>query len=342
MTSRFSPAMAEASITRLAMPEIQAFVVGMNGSGTTMLADSLGKHPAIYMFPFESKVIPLYLAREREQALANDGSACRRVADEIGRSLPFWRTNGRQPLCVSDDALSGVTDMGSLFQAIFSHLALRTGKPGWVEKSPGNVEHLPALAAAFPRARFIHIIRDGRDAAQSFHRRWWFDPRHTIWRWKHCLRIGRRAGSELGPGRYLEVRYEDLTSDPGHGMQRVCEFVGLPFDEAVLASSMRHMNAKLGDGAATMVCNSERWAECFDLETMADLERLAGRTLDELGFAVTLPGDDELSVAKRRYLRGKDTVMRSLAFFRDRGLQGVPMYLRLLQNAVRTRSIRRY
>ena len=32
------------------------FVVGMNGSGTTMLADSLGQHPGLYVFPFESKL----------------------------------------------------------------------------------------------------------------------------------------------------------------------------------------------------------------------------------------------------------------------------------------------
>ena len=34
------------------------FIVGMNGSGTTMLADSLGKHPDLYMFPNEAKVLP--------------------------------------------------------------------------------------------------------------------------------------------------------------------------------------------------------------------------------------------------------------------------------------------
>ena len=37
------------------------FVVGMNGSGTTMLADSLGRHPHIYSMPQESKVLPYYL-----------------------------------------------------------------------------------------------------------------------------------------------------------------------------------------------------------------------------------------------------------------------------------------
>lgn len=34
------------------------FVVGMNGSGTTMLAESLGRHPEIYSMPQESKVLP--------------------------------------------------------------------------------------------------------------------------------------------------------------------------------------------------------------------------------------------------------------------------------------------
>ncbi|MDP1558113.1 MAG: hypothetical protein Q8K59_01495 [Nitrosomonas sp.] len=37
------------------------FIVGMNGSGTTMLADSLGKYPDLYMFPLEAKVCFLFL-----------------------------------------------------------------------------------------------------------------------------------------------------------------------------------------------------------------------------------------------------------------------------------------
>ena len=39
------------------------FVVGMNGSGTTMLLDSLGRHPALYAFPKETRLIPYLMSR---------------------------------------------------------------------------------------------------------------------------------------------------------------------------------------------------------------------------------------------------------------------------------------
>lgn len=325
------------------MPEVQLFVVGMNGSGTTMLADSLGLHEQVFMFPFESKLIPLYLRRAPRFGDLREPGPRRRLADEIGRALPFWRANGRQALRLADDALAPASNVAELFDCIFRALARAAGKRGWVEKSPGNIEHMAALAAAFPRARFIHIIRDGRDAAQSFHRRWWFDPRHTIWRWKHCVRIGRQAGAALGPERYLELRYEDLTADPEQWMRRVCAFAGLPFSPAVLGSSMRHMAVPADPSRpGTIVANSQRWRGYFDPSRVRALEQLAGRVLAELGYEVEQAGDDDLGRAERIALRGKDALMRSLAFFRDRGLKGVPMYLRLVGNALKTRSVRRY
>lgn len=309
-----------------------------------MLADSLGRHPHLYMFPFESKVIPLYLRRSNDMTGAHlPAQEVRRLADEIGRTLPFWRSNDRKPLRVPDESIAGVHHVGNLFQAIFLHLARSHGKLGWVEKTPGNVEHIALLSRAFPESKFIHIIRDGRDAAQSFHRRWWFDPRHTIWRWKHSIHLGRSAGQALGPGRYLELRYEDLTADPERWMRRACAFISVPFDEVVIGSSMRHMDAR-HDAARSgaIVPNSGRWEAYFSERTVRSLERLSGRTLDDLGYPVTVLGDDDLSTGARWILRIKDAVMRSLSFFRDRGLQGLPMYMRLLKNAIATRSVRRY
>lgn len=324
------------------MADLQIFVVGMNGSGTTMLADSLGRHSEIYMFPFESKIIPLYLARERKVEGMGDLVSWRAMADEIGRTLAFWRANGGQPLCVPDEVIAGVSDTGGLFHSVFRYLAERAGKRGWVEKSPGNIEHLLALARAFPSAKFIHIIRDGRDAAQSFHRRWWFDPLHTIWRWKHCVRMGRQAGAVLGPDRYMEIKYEELTSNPDRCMRVVCDFVGVAFDAAVLSSSMQHMDIGSRPAASTIVPNSGRWAVYFDIRTARKLESIAGAALAELGYGVQHEGDEEFSPARQRWLRIKDAVLRSLAFFRDRGVQGLPMYLRRIRGAALTRSVRRF
>jgi hypothetical protein len=319
------------------------FVVGMNGSGTTMLADSLGKHPALFMFPFESKVMPYFAAREREFGDLAQPAARRRLADEIGCSKPFWHANGKRNLVVDDAVIDGAGSVASVFDALYGHLASRQGKRRWGEKSPVNTEHITRLAAMYPEARFIHIIRDGRDAAQSFHRRWLFDPRHTIWRWKKTVALGRAQGAALPPGRYLELHYEALTADPETHMQRLCEFVGLPFDEAVLGSSMRHMagDAK-AQGGGRIIANSERWRQYFSTGEVAALEGIAGAMLRQLGYAAATPGDAELGGLQLRYLRAKDNVLRTFAHFRDFGWKGVPVFGRMLGSALKTKSTRQF
>src|SRR5690606_15031419 len=88
---------------------------------------------------------------------------------------------------------------------------------------------------AFPNAKFIHVIRDGRDCAASFHRRWQSNPRRTVTRWKHSVRQGREQGASLGD-RYLEVRYEDVTRDPDIALRGICSFLGIEFDDSILAA----------------------------------------------------------------------------------------------------------
>lgn len=317
------------------------FVVGMNGSGTTMLADSLGQHPRLFTFPLESKLIPHYIQRTHAAgALSPQGA--RQLADEIGRAKPFWQANKKQPLRLGPE-VQIPTDVGGVFDALFGDMARRAGKPRWIEKSPVNTEHITLLAETFPQARFLHIIRDGRDAAQSFHRRWGFDPAHTVWRWKKTVALGREQGARLGPQRYMELSYEALTGDPATHMQAVCEFVGEHFDASVLRSSMRHMTPQ--DKAARggqIVANSQKWRQYFSPEQVLRLERLAGRELQSLGYEVAEAGDADLGDGERRWLRQKDRVARSVAYFREYGWRGLPMFLRLLKSASGQARTRRF
>jgi hypothetical protein len=117
------------------------FVIGMNGSGTTMLADSLGHHPSRYMFPCETKSIPTFVQRSSQPGARYDLAARRRL-----------------------------TDLDA--------------------ESPFNTRRLSLLARHFCGACFVHIIRDGRDAARSFHRRWPPEPMRKIGRWKQVIRLG--------------------------------------------------------------------------------------------------------------------------------------------------------
>jgi hypothetical protein len=128
------------------------------------------------------------------------------------------------------------------------------GPWGW--KLCESAYAMPVFAHLFPRARVIHLVRDGRDVAfcdhrgpdSPFWRKIYFDTdRIATWRglaltgpayrrrshrynalhWSNAVRVGRAYGSMLG-ARYLEVRYEDLCTDFAPVAARVLRFAGAP------------------------------------------------------------------------------------------------------------------
>ena len=94
---------------------------------------------------------------------------------------------------------------------------------------------MPLIQKALPEARFIHVIRDGRDVALSVLDRTVrddVDAAEVARRWRRKIERAHEDRPKLD--HYLEVRYEDLVADPRPALERICEFIELPFDEAML------------------------------------------------------------------------------------------------------------
>jgi Sulfotransferase family len=115
------------------------------------------------------------------------------------------------------------------------------------DKTPSYLRHIPTLHALWPQAKFVHIIRDGRDVCLSMVNwkkghvaagcpaTWTEDPLVTaaLW-WKHRVRLGREVGGALRPERNYEIRYESLVSQPATECAALCDFLGLPYHDAML------------------------------------------------------------------------------------------------------------
>ena len=104
-------------------------------------------------------------------------------------------------------------------------LRLRLGT-AWGCKEPRTTLFASVRLEIFPDARIVHIIRDGRDVALSLDKRGWSRPlpwdkgksllaAGIYWEW--IVRKGRKYGAMLGSN-YMEVRYEELVSDPGESL----------------------------------------------------------------------------------------------------------------------------
>lgn len=294
------------------------FIFGMNGSGTTMLLDSIGRHPELYAFPRETRLIPYLYAHREEYGDLSDDRSFLKLWNRV-RGLPVFQfANGGTDVPLPEDWADHPRDLAGVLDGVFRYFAAREGKWRWCEKTPQHAQHLDSLSKLFPRGRFVHMVRDGRDCAASFYRRWKRTPELTMYRWKHVVRLARHQGELLGPERYMELRYEELTANPEIWLRRLCDFVGVPFDPVVLQSShpyvRREVQIGTGPDLGGLKRNSGNWKKVLPPKRQARLERIGGAALHELGYETSEPeGDADLTSLQRRLYAAKDS-MRQYAW----------------------------
>ena len=123
---------------------------------------------------------------------------------------------------------------------------------------------------------------------------WKEDPVSTAaWWWGFNVRLGRDAGRSLGLGLYYELRYEALVGRPREECERLCAFLGLPFDEAMLrfhedrARPDPGLEQKRVGLPATPGLRD--WQSQMPAEELERFEAAAGALLDELTYPRVVP-----------------------------------------------------
>ena len=260
------------------------FIVGCGRSGTTLLRDLLRSHPRL-TFPGESNFIPEFYRAYGDPRDAAE--AC-----QLGAQILRLRWGRLWALGLEPASFSDCRSFREVLCRLYEAWARHENKPRWGDKTPRYVREIPLLMKLFPGARIIHIYRDGRDVALSFSHVW-FGPSNTYTaagHWKRCVNAGRRAAATLPRGTYMEVRYETLLEQPRETMQQVCEFIGEPFDEAVLRPSKLEADPRLGSIPAQslrgelMSNNSGKWKTQMPVRDRVLFESVAGDLLEALGY----------------------------------------------------------
>jgi hypothetical protein len=208
-------------------------VVGAPRSGTTLLRYLLDSHPALAIPPETG-----FLAFA--PSISDHGVATRenlfRIVTNCPPDAPAWSDFGID----KDDYWNELLriepfDLAEGFRAFYRLYAAKQRKPRYGEKTPCYCEHIPLIESLLPEAHFLHIIRDGRDAALSL-RPLWFAPgkdiRTLALYWRGLVRTGREGGARARS--YMEVRYEDLVTDADRVVRSICDFIQLEFDPAML------------------------------------------------------------------------------------------------------------
>jgi hypothetical protein len=283
------------------------FIVGCPRSGTTLLRHILMAHPQIAVTP-ESHWVPVWF--EQRRGLTPDGMVTPELIDLLLEHPRFARLRiGREEL-VRLMANGQPLSYSAFVTGILDLYGKKKHKPLVGNKTPQYVQRMRTLHSLWPGARFIHLIRDGRDVRLSVANwsktpqtrlarlsTWKDDPASTtaLW-WESNVRRGRESGKSLGPGLYYEVRYECLVARPREECSAICAFLSVPYDEAMLRF---HEGQKRSDVMSSangawlpwrpVVPGLRDWRTQMSSEDVERFEAIAADLLDELGYPRAFP-----------------------------------------------------
>jgi hypothetical protein len=265
------------------------FIVGRGRSGTTLLRAMFDSHPDMAIPPESYGLVRFGRSRQRYER--EDGFNLELFVED---AVDLWNRKWGLPENELASVLSSArpTTVPEATRAMFSAYAQRQGKRRYGDKTPHNVMQIAFLGELFPEARFVHIIRDGRDVTLSF-LSVDFGAKgigEGAISWKRTVEQGRRGGARLGGDRYREVKYEDLVRDPNATLSELCSFADLPFDPLMLRYFERADEVLKGTKKAVHTNISRPPTKIRDWRVemrpadIALFEALAGSSLERFGY----------------------------------------------------------
>jgi hypothetical protein len=312
------------SLEELDAPQpVLPVITGCARSGTTLLKLTLDSRSDMAMLPGTERDV---LLARRPRRLETDGGLDVDRFVELLRSGSLWdrweldAEAVRAALRVERPrtAIQAVRRLGAIY-------ARRRNKTRWGTQGPEYAPEIARIARRLPEARFVHLIRDGRDVAPALSDAFFATDNvvDAAVQWRRRVRAAREAGRALGPDRYRELRYEDLVTAPERTLRTLCDFLELDFDQSMLRHHEREMDtvpthpqlAHHGRLTLPVTPGLRDWRRDLDPATVALLELAAGDVLEELGYP--LAGRAPATVAAVR-ARGRVAV----ATMRDRWQPG--------------------
>ena len=266
------------------MIEEPVFLIGSERSGTTLLRLMLDHHPDI-AFNLESEFLVSDISADG--AFPEVAAYQRRLA----QSRVFRHSHFNIPQSLPYRAL--VNDF----------LCQRLERDG--KRIVGATVHhgFSKLRFLWPRAKYIYLLRDGRDVAFSAVEMGWAGNAYVgSGCWIDAEREWAEYQNVLARDRWIEVRYEELIADPEPQLRRVCEFVGVSFS-ARMFDYTKTSRYSLPDRR-----ESSKWRRQMRPREIALVEARIGAQLAARGYARSCGQPPRVGRARARLLHWRSRV----------------------------------
>ena len=288
------------------------FVLGCGRSGTTLLYHMILSAGDFAVYRTESNAINLLEPRFGDLNVPRNRE---KLMDAWLDSKLFWES-GLNAIQIRDKVLAQCRNGGDFLRIIMEEIARLQGVRRWADCTPEHLLHLPRIKETIPDALIIHIIRDGRDVALStdklgYIKRAPWDRKPSVMAaglyWEWMVRKGREDGRTLGDD-YIEVRFEELVSEPRTTLAKLSHFIehDLDYDhiQKIGIGSVSEPNTSFKGKSGTEKFNPlGRWKQGFSQENLVIFEGLVGQTLEELGYPLATTDRKQLSRSELKRMR---------------------------------------
>ena len=246
------------------------FVVGSPRSGTSILTWCLGRHPNMLALPESSWMGDLAIdlaicyqigtARGNLSVLSAMDVPREEFFASFGESINHLILSHRKDLegKRAGPSRAGTSSVPSAFKRTD---AKYEAKARWVDGTPEYSFYICGLCKLFPKALFIHIVRDVTSVVRSmlnFHRvagiHLVANEEEAYNYWLRTVSSCLLAERAYGPRVVLRVRYSDFVDTPESTMRSLLDFLGEPYTAECLTPLEKRINSsnvpadfKIGD-----------------------------------------------------------------------------------------------
>lgn len=242
------------------------FLVGAMRSGTNWLQRVVGAHPDVALVPSETYLFSHGIKQLRERF--HHG-----VLGSPGTGYIYM------------DQKEMVRSLRELCDRVFlPYLEASPGAKRLAERTPQHVGCIDVIGEIYPDAPVVHIVRDGRDVARSLagQRYGPSSIEAAAVEWRDAVAAGETAGR--AHPRYRTIRYEELLADPRRRVTELYEWLGLPATPKIVDAALIEAEVRFNVDARAPTIGAGKWREEFTPEDLAVFLRVAGPTLEALGY----------------------------------------------------------
>jgi len=236
---------------------IPVFVVGNSRTGTSMMARILGNHEDVFALLHELHFFEQMWSPARKNKAIPEEEAVRIGARLLGILNEGYLTLRDYRAYAADskgliEGHGGKVTAETVFANFIEHIARKEGKRYVCEQTPRNLFYVREIAEVFPQSKFINMVRDPRDVLLSQKKKWnvrytgakkyiplseavrsWinYHPVTTSLLWKYSMRATEKL---RGNPNTMVVKYEDVIENHGKEVKKVCDFIGIEYNEKLL------------------------------------------------------------------------------------------------------------